>query len=242
MHKYRERAFDLESGVADQVYKGRERQSRLASSAIHDTRGVVLTRDGDMCQTYYSATCGGHTSDIRSVWPDRQSYPYLYGSRDRPANGGEAFCAGARNFRWRYSFSGRTLGSMVRQTIPAALGIPADRVGDLIDIRVASRSRSGRVQRLEIVTSRGTIPVEGDRIRWVIMLDVPKGRILPSTLFDVETVMTGGRVGRVSFVGGGNGHGVGMCQNGSIGMARHGYSYSMILDHYYPGTRLRSEY
>jgi stage II sporulation protein D len=238
----RERAFDVEAGVADQVYKGRERQSRLASSAVRDTRGIVLSHDGELCETYYSATCGGHTSDIRTVWPDRKAAPYLYGSLDRPADGGGAFCAGARNFRWRYSFSGRTLGAMVRQTIPAALGVPADRVGDLVDVRVSGRTASGRVRRLDIVTSKGTIPVEGDRIRRVIMLDLKSGRILPSTLFDVETVMSAGRVGRVSFVGGGNGHGVGMCQNGAIGMARKGYSYPMILGHYYPGGVVQSAY
>jgi stage II sporulation protein D len=131
---------------------------------------------------------------------------------------------------------------MVRQTIPAALGVPADRVGDLVDVRVSGRTASGRVRRLDIVTSKGTIPVEGDRIRRVIMLDLKSGRILPSTLFDVETVMSAGRVGRVSFVGGGNGHGVGMCQNGAIGMARKGYSYPMILGHYYPGGVVQSAY
>jgi stage II sporulation protein D len=46
----------------------------------------------------------------------------------------------------------------------------------------------------------------------------------------------------VSLVGGGNGHGVGMCQNGALGMARKGYSYAMILQHYYPGSELRPGY
>ncbi len=235
MRANRERGYDVEAGVADQVYRGRERESRLASAAVRDTRGVVLSFNGELCETYYSATCGGHTSDIRTVWPDRRSWPYLHGGLDRPAAGGESFCAAARNFRWRYSFSGRRLGETIRQTIPATLGVAADRVGDLVDVRVAGRTASGRVRRLDIVTSRETFQVEADRIRRVVMLDVQRGRILPSTLFDVETVMSGGRVGRVSFVGGGNGHGVGMCQNGALGMARRGYSYAMILSHYYPG-------
>ncbi|HEU4365463.1 MAG TPA: SpoIID/LytB domain-containing protein [Candidatus Krumholzibacteria bacterium] len=242
IRKNNERSFDVESGVADQVYKGRERQSRLASAAVRDTRGAVLSYDGALCETYYSATCGGHTSDIRTTWPDRRSAPYLYGALDRDGDVGGAFCAAARNFRWRYSFSGRALGDMIRQTIPAALGIPADRVGDLLDVRVAGRTASGRVRRLDLVTSKGTIGAEADRIRRVVMLDVQRGRILPSTLFDVEIVMSGGRVGRVSFVGGGNGHGVGMCQNGAIGMARRGYSYPMILGHYYPGGTVQAAY
>lgn len=237
-----ERAFDVEAGVADQVYKGRDGQSRLASAAVRDTRGVVLAYDDGLCETYYSATCGGHTSDIRTVWPDRRSAPYLYGSLDNDGNGGAAFCVAARNFRWRYSYSGRQLGVIVRQTIPAALGIPAERVGDLVDVRVAGRTASGRVKKLDIVTSQGTITAEGDRIRRVIMLDVQRGKILPSTLFDVAVEMSGGRAGRVTFVGGGNGHGVGMCQNGAIGMARRGYSYAMILGHYYPGGSVQAMY
>jgi stage II sporulation protein D (peptidoglycan lytic transglycosylase) len=234
--------YDLESGVADQVYRGREKDSRTAASAIRETRGMVLDYKGELCETYYSATCGGHTSDIRTVWPDRKSAPYLYGCLDRPADGGESFCAQARNFRWRYTFSGRSLGATIRQTLPAALGIPAAHVGDLVDLRIVDRAASGRVSRLDVVTSTGTFRVDGDKIRRVLMLDVQRGKILPSTLFDIESVMTGGRVGRVSIVGGGNGHGVGMCQNGAIGMARRGYSYSMILEHYYSGATLRAAY
>jgi stage II sporulation protein D len=109
-----------------------------------------------------------------------------------------------------------------------------------VDVRIDGRTASGRVRRLNIVTSTGTFAVEADRIRRVIMLDVQKGRILPSTLFDVEVVASGGRAGRVSFIGGGNGHGVGMCQHGAIGMARQGYTYHMILGHYYPGSAVEA--
>jgi len=237
------RAFDVEAGVMDQVYKGTEKQSRLASAAVRDTRGMVLRFGGALCETYYSATCGGHTSDIRHVWPDRPSAPYLYGSRDADAGGaGGSYCAAARNFRWRYSFTGRNLGDTVRKTLPTVLAADPARVGDLVNVRVLERSPSGRVRRIEIVTSRDNFVAEGDRIRRVFMLDVARGRILPSTLFDVETRMDGERVGWVSFVGGGNGHGVGLCQNGAIGMAKRGFSYPMILDHYYPGATAAAGY
>jgi SpoIID/LytB domain protein len=38
--------------------------------------------------------------------------------------------------------------------------------------------------------------------------------------------------------GTGNGHGVGMSQEGAAGYARHGFSYAQILAHYYTGTTL----
>src|SRR5438270_5956165 len=36
--------------------------------------------------------------------------------------------------------------------------------------------------------------------------------------------------------GAGDGHGVGMSQDGALGLARHGYSYQQILAHYYTAT------
>jgi stage II sporulation protein D len=238
----RDKPWDVEAGVMDQVYRGREKQSRLSSSAVRDTRGLVLSYRGNLCDAYYSATCGGHTSDIRHAWPDRPDADYLHGRLDRAGGAAGSFCAEARNFRWRYSFTGRALGNTVRQTIPLVLGVPASSVGDLVDVRILERSLSGRVRRLEVITSSNTFVVEGDRIRRVLMLDLARGRILPSTLFALEKKMVGDRVANVSIVGGGNGHGVGMCQNGALAMARRGYSYSMILQHYYPGSELRSGY
>jgi stage II sporulation protein D len=38
--------------------------------------------------------------------------------------------------------------------------------------------------------------------------------------------------------GAGDGHGVGMSQEGALGYAQHGYSYAQILAHYYTGTTL----
>jgi len=234
--------FDVYAGVRDQVYGGMKRTSRLASGAIKETRGVVLTHKGALARTYYCATCGGHTSDIRRVWPQRDPARYLYGAFDRPAEGGGSFCSWVYNFRWRFSFSGKELAGILRKTIPAELGVEPDNVGSLIDIGVSERNRSGRVRYLEIITTKGAFTIEGDRIRWVLMPDPEAGRILPSTLFDLQKEMNNKRLAFVSVVGGGNGHGVGMCQNGAINMAKAGYSSEMILSHYYPGTKLKTEY
>ena len=38
--------------------------------------------------------------------------------------------------------------------------------------------------------------------------------------------------------GAGEGHGVGMSQDGALGLARHGFSYQQILAHYYTGTTI----
>ena len=48
-----------------------------------------------------------------------------------------------------------------------------------------------------------------------------------------------GRLVTLVAEGGGNGHGVGMCQWGALGRARAGASYQEILSAYFPGTELR---
>ena len=53
--------------------------------------------------------------------------------------------------------------------------------------------------------------------------------ILKSTLFKIEVSVSGGRLTAVDMIGGGNGHGVGMCQTGAIRMAELGYSGEEII-------------
>lgn len=234
--------FDVYADVRDQMYGGRDRTNKLASGAVRETHGVVLTYDGELARTYYCATCGGHTSDIRRVWPQREAARYLHGAYDRDPNGNASYCQWNRKFRWRYSFTGKELGRILRKTLPAELGVDRESVGSLIDVVVAQRSPSGRVRYLKVVTTEGSFTIEGDRIRWVLMTDPDAGRILPSTMFKLEKEIRSEMLAFVSIVGGGNGHGVGMCQNGAIEMARVGYTRDMILMHYYPGTKTKTKY
>ena len=54
-----------------------------------------------------------------------------------------------------------------------------------------------------------------------------------STRFTIQRTAIGFRLS-----GSGFGHGVGLCQRGTMARARRGDSVGAILGHYYPGTRL----
>jgi stage II sporulation protein D len=62
---------------------------------------------------------------------------------------------------------------------------------------------------------------------------------LKSTFFDVEIIGE-----EVLLHGRGFGHGVGLCQEGAMNMAKKGYTYDQILGFYYPKMKLvdRSEF
>ncbi|MCM2270833.1 MAG: hypothetical protein NDJ75_12080, partial [Thermoanaerobaculia bacterium] len=94
-----------------------------------------------------------------------------------------------------------------------------------------SRGVSGRVGKLRLTAAGGeTIDLEGLTVRWTFDL--------PDTLWTARRLAPeGGRRGW-QFTGRGWGHGVGMCQTGAFGMARRGYDFRTILQHYYSGVRV----
>jgi len=238
--QYEEDGYDLLSNVQDQVYRGTTREDSTANRAIRTTRGIVVAAQATLIEAYYSSTCGGHTSRIEEVW-DKPAETYLVGDFDRPDAGGAAFCSASRHFRWTEAWSGADLEQIIQQTLPVELQwAPEQRMGALVDLRTVGRDSSGRVRILEVETPEAIYQVHGDRIRWVLS---PVGRtILRSTLFEMSVERQQGRIVRVEVQGGGNGHGVGMCQMGAIEMARRGYDRQQILQHYYPQTSLLAMY
>ena len=84
------------------------------------------------------------------------------------------------------------------------------------------------------------VQVDGPRIRQV--LRTTTGDILRSNTFTLSVSRSGRRLTRLVADGGGNGHGVGLCQWGAVGRARMGQDYRRILAAYYPGTELERLY
>jgi len=231
--------YDLRATIMDQVYRGVQGEHPDASRAVDETRGLVVLFEGLPARTYYSACCGGHTADMRVGWPWKTPSAFLGGVRDtKDAEKGKSFCQRSPHFRWRVHSGGRTLESVLAKTLPRELGVRPATVGKLENIIARGVSSDGRVKAIEIVTDRGRHVVEGDRIRWILLPKPGSDAILKSTMFKLDVKRSGGRVSAVNLVGGGNGHGIGMCQAGAIRMAEKGYSYEEILAHYYPGTLL----
>ena len=234
--------YDMKATIMDQVYRGVQGETPEASLAVDETRGIVGIWEGNPIRAYYSACCGGHTADIRVSWPWKTPYPYLYGIRDTGEDRSKSLCRSSPHFRWRVHWSGRTLESIIKKTLPRELGVRPGVVGKLVDLKVLGTAPDGRVTGVEIVTDRGSHRVDGDRIRWVLLPNPGSDAILKSTLFKMSVKHARGKVSTVNLTGGGNGHGVGLCQAGALRMAEQGYSAEEILTHYYPGVRIYRYY
>jgi len=127
---------------------------------------------------------------------------------------------------------------------------PISAVGDVTDIEVTKRGAGGNIMELKITGTQATILVDTEyNIRALLRPSgditlangsaVSNYSIMPSAFFVFDkTYDDSGNLAAVKFYGGGNGHGVGMSQNGVKGMIDAGFGFEDILRHYYPGTEL----
>ena len=105
-------------------------------------------------------------------------------------------------------------------------------IGDLLALEPLEYGVSGRIVRLRLVGSEGSLEVRGLGVRRVLGLS--------DNLFFAEPRRApDGRLRGFWFTGRGWGHGLGLCQAGAYGMAAAGADYRQILAHYYAGTEIR---
>ncbi len=236
--RWRSQGFDLYATVSDQVYAGIGAETPEGHEAVEATRGVAITWHGAPIDAFFFSTCGGRTADGEEVFRGADR-PYLRSIADVGPDG-TAYCARSPRFHWREEWTGEGLRTVLRKWLPPTTGVAAERVDEVRDVRVASRTASGRVGKLAIQLSREELGVDGPSVRQV--LRNAQGDILRSTAFELTASRAGRRLTRLVAEGDGNGHGVGFCQWGAVGRSRAGQSYGQILAAYYPETELSRMY
>jgi stage II sporulation protein D len=226
------RPYDLVATVQDQVYGGATAESRTGNQAVEATAGLVLLYDGRVVNAPYHAVCGGFTAAPEDSW-NVESEPYLRRVSDQIPGTTRYYCDWAPKFRWTRTYTGDQLRTSVARYIRTLPG-GGRGITRVRDIRVTDVTPAGRVAALTLETDRGSWTLHGNQIRSALRL--PSGEMLYSTYFSVDADVRGGEVRSLVLDGGGNGHGIGMCQTGAIGRARAGQDFRTILSTYYPGT------
>jgi len=221
MNNHIKEGYNMCDSTHCQFYNGFGAVRPIAQTAADLTGGEVITYHGKLAEIYYHSICGGRTEDMSRVWPF-EFKPYLISVEDGPE--GKPYCSIAPGFKWKTRVSLKALTGMAR----AQKWIMPDET--IIKMAVLDRGISKRALTLEFSTEKRRVRISatnfyhglGRRAGW---------NAIRSALFYLYS-------GRdfVVFEGKGNGHGVGMCQWGAEGMARHGFKYRDILKHYYPGT------
>ena len=216
--------FDLLSSQRSQKYLGVEYldksgkrlagESESSRRAVKATHGVVCQHDGQLFCTYYSAVCGGQTTNGHLFFKDAVNIV-----RSVPCE----WCQASPHYRWKTEIS----QTEFRRKILQKNGSTSNRQID--DIRQVSGSNDKSICRFEIDDNGKKIAVSGVDLRERL----PSG-LLSSPHFQVRLEQD-----RVVFEGRGHGHGVGFCQWGAKGQAEAGRSSLEIIRHYYPGTEIK---
>jgi stage II sporulation protein D len=229
-----DRPYDMLATVSDQVYGGVNAETLLGTQAVENTAGLVLMYDGRVVNAPYHGNCGGFTAEPGDAWRSGPE-PYLRRVSDRIPGTDHFYCESGPRFRWTRTYTGEELRqSIVRylRTVPRA----PESVATVKSVAVTEVTPAGRVAALAVDTDRGRWLLRGNEIR--AALRTVSGEMLYSTYFSVDAVDGRGGVETLTLRGGGNGHGIGMCQSGAIGRARAGQDFRTILTTYYPGTTI----
>ena len=227
-----QRAYDMTATTQDQVYGGADAETQVGNASVEATRGLVLLYGGAVVNAPYHANCGGSTAEPQDSWR-ASAEPYLRRVSDQIPGTNRFYCDQAPRFRWTRTFGADELREAVSRYVRALPG-GAGSVGAVTNVTVTAVTPAGRVGTLTVDTDRGRWALRGNEIR--AALRSTAGELLYSTYFSVDVVPGRGGVERLILNGGGNGHGVGMCQSGAIGRARAGQDFRTILRTYYPGT------
>ena len=212
IHANKGKEYDLTSDIYSQVYGGKSAERYRTNIAAERTEGEILIYQNKIFPAYYHATCGGKTEDVRVLWKD--DIPPLKGVDCH-------FCKLSPHFQWKRNYRLKDI-----QEILNAHGYT---IGLIKEIKVLSRTPSGRVKMLLIISKDGQVTsIEANRFRNLI-----GPNLIKSNLYSIE--MKGYFF---DLIGRGWGHGVGMCQWGAYAMAKERYDYKEILKYYYPGAEV----
>jgi stage II sporulation protein D len=223
------RPWDIYSSQKSQVYKGVSGEHRRIWDVLRDTRGMVLVygREGreKIFPTYYCSVCGGHTQDAEAGFGQRVDA--LQGKPCSYCRVGKAeYCD------WDpVRFSKRDVSEWLISRYRSL-----KRLDKIVDIRVKEQSSYGRVERLQLIGNNGkTAEIHAEDFR--LALSQPD-KLLRSSWYRLVEEKTHWRFED----GHGWGHGVGLCQYGSRGLAQLGKDCVEILDFYYSGATLVRAY
>jgi len=228
-----------------QVYKPFKITNKKVQIAIEATSNLILTYRNQPINAFYHGSNGGVSATAGESW-QIQDYSYFNSVIDGSKSLNKIFKLPIKSesdlnnfldfdkeqfygsnhslFRWNKKISSLEIKEKLIKKKLININ------DDVLGLNSIERGNSGRVTKLEILTNQvnKSIVLVKDDIRRVL-------NFIPSNLFTINKLSDDLWLLR----GGGFGHGVGLSQSGAIEMAKLGFSYEKILDHYYRDAKLK---
>jgi stage II sporulation protein D len=256
-HASAQSLFDVYPNTYSQAYGGYAAEQPSSNAAVDATANIVMTYDGAPIDAVFSADSGGATESAVNVWGT--AVPYLQGVDELPGYQPTTWVitySAQQVLNLVTAWSGQNIGNLeqvqlqgMQQTFS---GRPLDvqftgSAGQYVVWRDSIRGLLRLPSTLFTLTTDGQVYVEGadgtqtlSSLSGVVAQSAAGTGALPPT---VQAEGADGTTASYPLVpttytlnGRGNGHGVGMSQDGAQYMAQQGYAYQAILNHYYTGV------
>lgn len=176
--------------------------------AVEGVKNEYIAYEGQPVLAAFHGLSPGTTSDSKDVWGN--SLPYLI-SVEAPGDklSPDLICVNSFTY------------SEIKAIIEGIDGLSTEDIDKKEWIKVLSAAESGYVK--EVSVGNGTL--SGTELKALLKLKSPN--------FTVNATDS-----KVEFTVYGKGHGLGMSQYSADFMARQGYNYKEIIEHFYPNTEL----
>ncbi|MCF6148604.1 MAG: SpoIID/LytB domain-containing protein [Candidatus Kuenenia sp.] len=198
------------------AYKGMLGETAKSRKIIQDTAGIVMTYNGEIFSAYFHSTCGGHTEDVNLVF-GKEKLPPLAGVKC-------GYCNNSKYYNWKVNIE--------KSAIVHKLKKVNGRISGIISVKAINPGPGNHGSEVEIAGANGKERMNANGFRLLVG---------PNNLY--STAFTAKNNGNsISFSGKGWGHGVGLCQYGAQTMAKKGFNWREILEHYYPKSELMRMY
>ncbi|HHY64745.1 MAG TPA: SpoIID/LytB domain-containing protein, partial [Clostridiaceae bacterium] len=171
MGSYKKWDFDVTNTVASQVYGGYDAEKASSNQAVDETKGKKVLYNGQLASIHYFSSSGGMTEDSKYVWGN--DVPYLKSVPD-PYESGTSY-----NYTWSRTFTA--------EQIKLKLFVSGVEIGDIVDMVAEEYTPAGRVKKLKIIGTAGTITYTNEDIR-IILGD---SGYLPSRMFTINSGSSG---------------------------------------------------
>lgn len=215
--------WQIKNTTKSQVFIGASAINEKFNKAVIETRGIVMIDKDRPFRAYFCSSCGGATANLNSMPWEKDNSLIMVG---RPCD----YCITMKpsNFNWVAKFSKSSI-------IKALQDYGLSEVRSIAEIKISKQDPFGRALELEIMDdNKNKIVLNALRFRNEVLKEPFKLRSCLFTLsIDAQNIM---------FKGAGWGHGVGLCQYGSQGMAQEGKSFTDILKFYYNNVPLYKFY
>ena len=150
--------FDLYDDTRSQAYGGVAAETAKTDQAVSSTRLQVVLYAGNVAETFFFSTSGGHTenNENSSLGFGQPAIPYLRGVDD-PFEAD----AGSPYEHWKRKFSVGRMNSALH-----SIGLR----GKLKNVAVTSRGVSPRIVRANLIGTGGTTTINGPQLRTALGL------------------------------------------------------------------------